>query len=259
MTLSFTNSGCRVPLDIVELILGEVALFGDTILLQSCSVVCHDFTHICRQYLFKSITVSATFESSSQKTSLNRFYKVLKRNPTIGEFVRSLCYSSRSVYSRELPVLRRLHNVESFCLCSHSWDTFVVWSEQPSSFKAAFFSFIRSNRITRLTLSRIQGFPWHAIGNLPCLKELTLDKLTIGELCPLHQHPSPALEVLNLKYGSLDAMRIILGSSSTQIIDISALKTLQAHFEVDEQNGMDVVQNILKGSHTLETLMLQGT
>ncbi|KAF5321155.1 hypothetical protein D9619_001290 [Psilocybe cf. subviscida] len=88
------DSQWKLPLDILDCILQQLAEYDDLHSLKMCALVCTDLTHLCQRRIFNQIML-ANFVSEDMHVKAQtptRFEELLNQNPKVADYVRSLHY-----------------------------------------------------------------------------------------------------------------------------------------------------------------------
>ncbi|KAF9475274.1 hypothetical protein BDN70DRAFT_936004 [Pholiota conissans] len=267
--LSFTDSGCRLPLDIIDLIMWELAEDEDILTLNRCTRVCLDFAAICQRYLFENITLSDTVNIWHPPSTLTRQFKgVLDSNPKLARHVRKVNYVNKINDSKRMstiPVLRHLRYVHTFSLEFDDWpiSNRQTWSAIPKTLRSSVCRFIKANDIVDLHLRCIEDVPINIFFHLPHLAFLTLSNTTIMDkgldLIKLRKPESSIqLEALTV-WGTIAGMRKLMKATNRASKPLLDLRNLTEFTTAYVSPGeMSTIGAVIAGSNCLEEIHIRG-
>ena len=256
-----------IPLDVVELIMEELAKDEDMEALKSCSLACRHFRSICQQHIFA--TIELDFSKRPFKNPLApRFRRLVDRNPSIARYVRSLNYVELFDSKRGAPVLRRFSRVHSFTFGFSDRDPLFPpqqdWDRISMSLKTCLCSFIHANNIVELYLFNIENFPMSLFLHFPALSFLEIYQVNVVDsslpVTFAGKEVTPKLSSLNVRAGSLLTIWDLLGSGlaeSSSIIDLSQLEQLTVCTQ-EELGAMEIINHILRTTENITTVRLSG-
>lgn len=254
-----------IPLDVVELIMKELAKDDDMETLQSCSLACRHFRSICQQHIFAAIKLD--FSKRPFKNPLaSRFRRLVDRNPSIARYVRSLDYVELFDSKRGAPVLRRFNHVNSFTFGFNNFDPLFPprqdWDRMSMSLKTSLCCFIHANNIVELHLFNIENLPMSLLLHFPALSLLDIYQVNVVDSSLPVTFPgkevTPRLSSLTVRAGTLLTVWDLLGSESGSIIDLRQLKELSVCTQ-EELGAMEIIHYILRTTENIETVRLAGT
>lgn len=256
-----------IPLDIVELIMKELAEDEDMETLKSCSLACRHFRSICQQHIFA--TIKLDFSKRPFKNPLApRFRRLVDRNPSIARYVRSLNYVELFDSKRGAPVLRRFSRVNSFTFGFNNFDPLFPpqqdWDRMSMSLKTSLCCFIHANNIVELHLFNIQNLPMSLLLHFPALSLLEIYQVNVADSSLPVTFPGkeviPRLSSLTVRAGTLVTVWDLLGSGfaeSSPIVDLRQLKELSVCTQ-EEPNAMEIINHILKTTENIKIVRLSG-
>lgn len=269
---SHREGNTDIPLDVIELIMEELAKDDDMEALKSCSLACRSFRSICQQHIFASIKFDFS-KPPFENPLASRFRRLADRKPSIARYVRILQYIEVVDSKREAAVLRRFSHVKFFTLAFDVEDPSPLnpdpppqdWNRTTVSLQTSFCSFIQANNITRLYLCNIENFPKSLLLYIPALSILSIYRVTVADSPPpftfIGKQMPPRVSILNAQLGEdLPTVRDLLGSGfaeSSSMVDIRHLKQFIARTD-DQPAAMEIIGQILKATESIEKLMLSG-
>lgn len=247
-----------MPLDVVELIMEQLAAAGFIIALRQCSLACKVFAEICQRHIFTDIVLSntPTYRRRNLTVSgLTSFTSALDNKPYLEGYVHVLYYSHglRDWLSDFPLVFRRLRHVHSLRL--RVLPDCISLPSYPS-FKKSLLRFIRSNQITHLDLYFVRDLPTSVFAHIPRLEILKITDVTLHHDPSFIQAEPPKLRDFyceSSKENSLDGL--IDGRNG--IVDFRALKHLQIDMG-DPVATMRVIEHFIRQSEALESLTFDG-
>ncbi|CAA7269171.1 unnamed protein product [Cyclocybe aegerita] len=265
MAVAFSQPS--IPLDIIELIMEQLANDGDTMstrALKASALACRAFLLICRKHIFSSIRL----DGQEGDWSIHEFKRILERNPAVARYVRKLHYFNDFSSKRGPRILRHLRRVRELTIGSvdrmeyspsrKDWKTF------SPPFRQSLRYFIQYNDIVALSLVSISNLPMYILWSFPNLVDLELFNVAVaGETWPKKFKGSerpPELSILRVRHWSIRAMQDILCAvegGASQVCDLSGLQDL--YLETEDGRGgrsLDCINSILRSSRSLRTLEL---
>ncbi|KAF5322657.1 hypothetical protein D9619_001287 [Psilocybe cf. subviscida] len=258
----FTNTGCRVPLNIVELVMEQLASAGSFRALRRCSLVCKDFATICQKQIFTEVVLSngrGCQCCNRPFPALASFKKALDNKPYLGDCICALQYRHDFDWHSQLPpVLRRLRHVRSLCIWFCVWNRVVSWFEIRASFISSLLRFIRAAQITHLDLDSIYDLPAHVFALVPRLEVLKMRCITLNNDPPFFQENPLKLRALHLTHFNEQLVDTLIADRHG-IVDLRALKHLDVDYMGNTPATMRVVRRLLQQSQVLDSLKLEGS
>lgn len=251
-----------IPVDVVDLIMRELARKKDLETLKACSLACRSLLPICQKHVF------ATIKLDFSKQFAPQFRQLVKQNPALAGYVRGLHYIDvfNHISEEGALILRQFHRVNSFRFGFTGFTPYIAkqdWEEMPKSLRTSLCSFIQANNIVELYLSKIKNLPVSLFLHFPALSSLGLSYVRVADsLLPIMfpgQEVVPSLSSLNLGYGSLDTVWKLLGSGkaeSRSILDLTQLSDLMVQAET--RDAMKITKYILKATENIKTVRLEG-
>lgn len=263
---SFTDSGCRLPLEIIDMIMWELAEEEDVLSLNRCTRVCLDFAAICQRYLFHTISLSDSITIWHPPSTLTRQFKaVLDQNPRLAMHIRSVSYVNKLNCRSTVPVLRRLHNVHTFMLKfkdGYGDDSRQNWDTMLPTLRTSLGYFIQSNSIVDLHLRGIANVPLCIFFHFPHLKFLTLSNVSVSGSGPApinFRKPKTNIQLVSLNVlGCFPEIQKLLDASykgSERLLD---LKNLEDFSVTVNSYGMPAIGSILSSSESLASINIHG-
>ena len=87
------SGGIHLPLDVIHLIISDLARNEDIGSLRACALTCKAILPLARKRIFATIELDNLDECEpGERPPSNRFERLLASDPSIGDFVRSLKY-----------------------------------------------------------------------------------------------------------------------------------------------------------------------
>jgi len=256
------EAGLDIPLDVVELIMQELARKKDLETLKACALASRSFRSTCQQHIF------ATVKLDFSKQLTPQFWRLLQQTPAIGGYVRNLGYidAVNNNSTSGAPILGQLHLVNSFKFGfkdSNSGPREQDWEEMNKSLRTSLCRFIHANNIVELYLFNIKNLPMSFLLHFPALSSLNVHQVRIAD-SPLpitfpSQEVIPRLSSLFVQFGSLITLRKLLGSgkvASRSILDLTQLNELSV--QAEEPGAMELIKCILKTTENIKIMTLQG-
>jgi hypothetical protein len=256
--MSFTNSGCSLPLEIIDLIMRELAAEEDVLSLNRCRLVCLDFAAICQQYLFHTISLS-------DSTTLSRQFKaVLDQNPRLAKHVRSVSYSNKLNCRSTVPVLHRLHSVHTFMLKFKDYgdDSQQNWDTMLPALRTSLCNFIQSNSIVDFSVRGIENVPLDIFFHFPHLKNLTLSNVSVSDAGPApvnFRKPKSNIHLVSLNIrGCLPEVHKLLDATYEGSGRLLNLRNLEDFSVTVNSYEMPAIRSILSFSKCLASIHVHG-
>ncbi|KAF8960269.1 hypothetical protein BDZ97DRAFT_1330660 [Flammula alnicola] len=262
----FSATVCRVPHDVIEVIVQELANDKDMASLKACSLVCREFVGICRRHIFFHIRLADSSTYRARAPPVRRLKKLLDRNPSIAGYVRSLDYVSRFNPKRSPPVLMHLNRVRSFKFGFTDHNPYGSdrqdWGRIPSPLRSSFYSFIQSNNIVNLRLYSISRLPITIFMHFPCLTALALGNISVLDSphTPSFHTPETSMKLVDLCVlgnclGALQDLLAVRNSTMRPLLDLAVLEEFSI---VVRKVGMDAVGRMIAPSEKLRSLSVSG-
>lgn len=257
----------EVPLDIVELIMEELAKEEDIETLKTCSLACRHFRPICQRRIFAAISLDFSKRHFRKNPLAPRFRRLVDRNPSIVGYVRSLDYVDLFDSKRGAPVLRRFRHIKSFTFGFNDYDPLFPpqqdWEKMTISLRTSLHFFIQANNIVELCLFNIQNLPMSFLLHFPALLLLDMFQVAVAHAPFPITFPGkrvvPKISSLIVRTGSLSTVWELLGEGgmeSGSILDLTNLSELSVSSE--DSNAMEIVRHILKTTENIKTVSLSG-
>ena len=79
----------RLPLEVVNLIIDDLAKYNQLSSIKACALVCHSFLPLCRKHIFASVTLNARQSFSPTSDDLNH---LLSNSPHLAVYILNLDY-----------------------------------------------------------------------------------------------------------------------------------------------------------------------
>lgn len=240
----------------------------DMALLQNCSLICRDFTTLCRKYLFSRVELYLPQQ-------IIWFTQLLNKNPSIEGHVWRLIFYIHCSEQHQTAILEDLHHISDFTLWLHNKGNVEEvhapywvhnWRAVSPHQILSISSFIQINTILCLSLSCIHHLP---VAFLLCFLHLTTLHMYSISFCnmPLKEgfvvpHKAPKLITITSHSSDLDPLRTLLyvhqESDARPSLDISDLEDVTLDIQ-DKLVSVDIVSNILMTTRSLRTLYVKGT
>ncbi|KAF8185131.1 hypothetical protein BJ912DRAFT_1060675 [Pholiota molesta] len=256
--MSFTDSGCSLPLEIIDLIMRELAAEEDVLSLNRCTRVCLNFAAICQQYLFHTISLS-------DSTTLSRqFRAVLDQNPRLAKHVRSVNYSNKLNCRSTVPVLHRLHSVHTFMLKFKDYgdDSQQNWDTMLPALRTSLCNFFQSNSIVDFSVRGIENVPLGIFFHFPHLKILTLSNVSVSDAGPApvnFRKPKSNIHLISLNIrGCLPEVQKLLDATYEGSGRLLNLRNLEDFSVTVNSYGMPAIRSILSFSECLASIHVHG-
>jgi len=251
------GAGYDIPLDLVQVIMEELVKEKDIATLKACSLACGSFRSICQRHIFATIKIDFT------KRPTPDFWQLVKQNPAIASYVRSLDYIDASNTLRGAPVLGQFHRVNSFKFGfkNSSFSQMQDWEGMSMSQKIPLCSFIQANNIVDLYLFSIENLPMSLLLHFPALSSLTFYWVCFANSAlPITfsgQEIVPRLS--SLQVGNVTTLGELLGLGkveSRSILDLTQLNELSV--QACRPGEMVVIKHILETTEHIKTVTLKG-
>jgi hypothetical protein len=257
-----------LPLDIVEAIIGLLAIEGQLGDIRQCSLADRSLVHICQKQLYRKVGLvqrrdsSLPIEDGDLVDPVDLFRIHICNYPHLAAYVRELemmCTVGEDV-KIDFALLDHLHRVTKFTLGfpghnrearsskGRSWLTF------PNEAKAQLLSFLQRNPISSLSLVCVSEIPLSLFNHCPKVKQLSVFKVTPGSDCGAGDLPR-ALKVEEIEIGQClpeFGRNFIL--SSPQAVGISGVSRLRIISQKNEEDA--AIHEILACPNHLEALDL---
>lgn len=207
-----------LPYDILTRIIDQLASQGNYEDLRSCSQTCQMLVHPCRVHLFSTVIVT---------DNAYRFADLLKRNPTIANYIQNLTYHYRRVLSEDVALL--LSNVKTLVLRAQGACEWALLSPHSQHALIHLFS---SPSLTCLHIDRFEGLPAILLSICSNLKQLKISSCHSfsPEACSTVAGAPPKLlsfHVTNHKnYNAIEELCTIRRPDSLPILNLSGLRSL---------------------------------
>jgi len=263
--MSFTLAGCRVPLEIIALIVQHLADEWDIASLKACSCASWDFVDICHHHIFNTIELSDSSAGSSKPSRTRQFKKLFQKSPWIANNVRNVEYINDLDFEGTVPVLRFLRRVHTFSFGFANRDKFggyqQDWDVMLPKLKQSFCYFIQSNNIVNLHLRSISNVPVGIFTHLPYLTGLELRNVTISQSPPpIHfRKPESNICLRSLEvHDSWAAINSLLKTSHMGIYPLVDLGGLEDIVIIEYYCSLEAIGKILASSDHLTSVEIRG-
>ncbi|KAF8905784.1 hypothetical protein CPB84DRAFT_1771189 [Gymnopilus junonius] len=262
------NQPASLPLDVVELVLAEVASDNDMATLKNCSLASSVLLPMCRKYIFSKVELDSTVDHSGA-CQVRQFKRLLDHDPSIANYIRALDYTGVCDSKPAPPVLKHLRRVTSFTFgfrsSGYNLGGTQEWKTIPSALKNSLATFIRYNKLTTLHLFRIQSVPAALFNCFPHLRKLVLYCVTIsnislyGKFFKAKKAPKlVSLFIKNSNVGPLIKLPAKGVQMSEPMLDLTSLEKFECGVDEDP-TVMNIVRPILKVAESLRCLALSGS
>jgi hypothetical protein len=250
----------HLPIDIIHLIISELASDGDIGSLGAFSLTCKAILSLARKHIFATIELDNLDECEpGERPSSNRFERLLKSDPSIADYVRRFKYVEFLNSDHDRPRWPALRNVTSlkFGFDYHAGYLSPDQGHIAAPLKTSLRHFISSNCIKELSLYNI-SFPVSLFHEMPHLTSLEISNLTFVDVADrgcLQKAKLTRLLICKIRTQARD-LRSLLGGT----FDLSQLQELSMEFLVFEPSHdlEDVLEDFISASEQLRTLSYQG-
>ena len=240
----------RLPLEVVETIIDDVAEFVDDndydnidnvyhSSIKACALVCHSFLPLCRKHIFSSVTLNAREARRPSSPTSHDLNHLLSNSPHLAVYIRKLNYhiSRDEFYKRRslwlLPMFKRLVRLKKLVI-KHSPSPGrerLNWMSSPE--RMVLLPLLRLPNLTRICLKRIRNFPLADLAGCVNLKELKIQYLGcsygVGNFLEALPTTPAMLERLVINKGSVEPVQqlcVARRPDGKPIIDFSSLKII---------------------------------
>lgn len=249
-----TVTHVMLPYDIFTRIIDQLASQGDYADLRSCSQTCRILIHPCRFPLFFSVVI---------RDNALRFAELLKRNPTIANYIRELTYHTRDLSEDIANAFLLLNNIETLVLHAHdAYGDVYKWPLLTPHLQRALIHLFNSPSITCLHIDLFEDLPAILLSSCSKLKYLKMthcDSFS-SEACDTIIGVPPkllSLHVANLRdYNAMEGLFAISRPDGLPILDLSGLRSLVIDIKVmKDEIALGHILGLIDG---LETLKCRG-
>ena len=230
----------RLPLEVVERIIDNVADYKDSPSIKSCALVCHSFLPVCRKHIFASVTLSARHRSSPAGTrpSSDNLNHLLSNSPHLAVYVRKLDYhvTKKEFLSRRylwlLPMFKKLVKLQKLGI-RYSVSRCLRLDWMSSSVRKVLLPLLHFPTLTSISLTSIENYPLADLAACVNLKKLDILDLECSNGVGTFLEALPAtpalLEWLLIDDGNVKPVQQLCNArrpDGKPIIDFSSLKEI---------------------------------
>lgn len=234
----------QITYDIYTSIIAELASQVRYADMRAFSQTCRLLLHPCRVRLFSTIYIN---------NNAPRFAALIKKNPTIKDYVRTLIYYPTIASEDIADALISLDNIQTLVLVG-SWN----WRSLTTHIQHAIIHLFSSPSITHVDIRNLVSIPAILLSSCSNLKRLELHRhaLLSSEACDIILKAPPKLLSLDIPTGLVDGLLNNLRPDGLPLLDLSDLQSLSVW--VQSRNHTQSVQQILRLTPDLNHLDLIG-
>lgn len=244
-----------LPYDIFTRIVDQLASQGNYEEdLRSCSQTCRMLVHPCRVHLFSAIVI---------KDNAHHFADLLKRNPTIANYIRELTYHTRVLSEDIANAFLLLNNIETLVLRAHdAYSDVCKWTLLTPHLQRALIHLFNSPSLTCVHIDLFEDLPAILLSSCSNLRHLKLtycDSFS-PKACDTAIRVPPkllSLHVTNRKTcNAMEGLRTITRPDGLPILDLSCLQSLLIDIKVMKDEI--ALGHMLRSMDKLEVLKCRG-
>ena len=234
----------RLPLEVVERIIDDVAEYYDDIInvssIKACALVCHSFLPLCRKHIFASVTLNAgRFPPTTD--DLNH---LLSNSPHLAEFIRELDYHvikkdfgpRRSQWLSSM--FKKLVKLQKLSISYFPLSLGRKLNWMAPFERMVLLPLLHLPMLTSICLERIRNFPLADLAGCVNLKELEIRSLEcsddVGKFLEVLPPTPVMLEWLGINEWNIKPVQQLCHArrpDGKPIIDFSSLRKLNAQVE----------------------------
>ena len=228
----------RLPLEVVNLIIDDLAKYNQLSSIKACALVCHSFLPLCRKHIFASVTLNARHSSSPTSDDLNY---LLSNSPHLAVYILNLDYRlNKKEFVKKrflwlLPMFKKLVKLRSLSIIYFLRSSRCkIFDWMSSSGRKVLLPLLHFPTLTSITLKTIGNFPLADLTGCVNLKKLEFESLEcspngVGNFSVALPSTSVMLERLVINMGSMKLVQKLCHSrrpDGKPIIDFSSLNEI---------------------------------